>query len=130
MELNEEQKEIIAALKAEQNELNRKTNVLENKIAESEKKVKRLTKERNIWAGILASSLVIYGGGTIATLAIMKNNLQDVKTLATAGIIGVSITAVSTAVSAYKTIIHNDNKKQEKAKLKELKYTKYLRDLL
>ena len=130
MELSKEQKEIIAALKAEQKELNRKTNVLENKIAESEQKVNRLTKARNIWAKICTATSVIMGGACFATFIIVNNNLQDAKTLAAIGLAESIVGAVATSSTLWKTLSAHEKQKQEKAKLKELKYTKYLRDLL
>lgn len=130
MELNKEQKEIIAALKAEQKELNRKTNVLENKIAESEQKVKKLTKVRNLWARICTGTSVVMAGACLTTYVLVNNYLQDSKALATVGLAECVVGAVATASTLWKTLSADEKQKQEKAKLKELKHTKYLRDLL
>ena len=130
MELSKEQKEIIQALKAEQMEVNRKTNVLDNKIAESEKKIEHLTKERKIWARICTATSILFSGGCLATWLIMNNNLQYVKTLVAVGIAECMVGAVATSSTLWKTLSANERKKQEETKLRELKYTKYLQELL
>lgn len=122
MEHSKETKQIIEAIRAEEKELSRKTNVLDEQIAESEKKIKHLSKIRKICVGVFVPSLLAYNGAVVSTAIAFANDAQN--PLIALGCAGIAAAATSVVVATGKWAFAGKKRWEEKESLDKLKKEK------